>query len=197
MGTFLNVFVYLCRVKAEKSFCRTSKNIIMRKLSLFFLLCLSLFSLQALRAQVRYGYLHYDSLLVSMPEYIQAVDGLMGLKVQYEAEAEYNEMSFKRLFAEFLQGQKDFPQNIMLKRQRDLQDAMERSIAYRHEADSLLRVAEAEVMRPVREKLDEAILRVGRARGYIFIVNLDNGSIPFLNDDVCEDATPYVQEQLQ
>lgn len=148
-------------------------------------------------AQARYGYLHYDSLLVSMPEYTQAVDGLLGLKVQYEAEAEYNEMTFKRLFAEFLQGQKDFPQNIMLKRQRDLQDAMERGIAYRHEADSILREAEREVLRPVREKLSEAILQVGRERGYDFIVDLDSTAFPFLNDDRAEDAAPYVREKLQ
>lgn len=158
--------------------------------------CLSSFVPTA-SAQAKYGYLHFDSLLVAMPEYTQAVDGLMGLKAQYEAEAEYNEMAFKRLFAEFLQGQKDFPQNIMLKRQRDLQDAMEKGLAYRHEADSLLLEAEREVMRPVREKLSEAIILVGRERGYDFIVDLDSTAFPFLNDDKAEDATPYVREKLK
>ncbi len=160
------------------------------------LLLVFLASPKDVAAQAKFGYLHYDSLLCSMPEYTQAVDGLMGLKVQYEAEAEYNETNFKRLFAEFLQGQKDFPQNIMLKRQRDLQDAMERSIAYRHEADSILRDAEQEMMRPVRAKLDEAIASVGRERGYEFIVNLDGAAFPFLNRGKSEDATPYVKEKL-
>ena len=162
----------------------------------FAVLLISLALPQRAEAQARYGFLHYDSLLQAMPEYTQAVDGLMGLKAQYEAEAEYNELNFKRLFAEFLQGQKDFPQNIMLKRQRDLQNAMERSIAYRHEADSILREAELELMRPVREKLDEAIVAVGRERGYDFIVNLDSGAYPFLREERSEDAAPYVKEKL-
>lgn len=168
----------------------------MRKIYVLGLLLLCAAFPKYAAAQAKYGYLHYDSLLCAMPEYTQVVDGLMGLKVQYEAEAEYNELSFKRLFAEFLQGQKDFPQNIMLKRQRDLQNAMERSIAYRHEADSILRAAEAELMRPVRAKLDEAIVLVGRERGYDFIFNLDSGACPFLKDERSEDAAPYVREKL-
>lgn len=148
------------------------------------------------QSTVKYGYLPYDSLLRAMPAYAEAQIQMAELRKKYEAEARYNEQSFKRQFAEFLQGQKDFPQNILLKRQRDLQDAIEKSLAFRHEADSLLRQAEAELMRPVRERLDAAIHDVGLERGYECIVNTEERGIPFTHPSLSENAAPFVAAKI-
>ena len=160
----------------------------------------AVFSLSCLlamaQAEVRYGTMRYDSIFTSMPEYSSAKQALDTLRAKYEKEAEYNEMSFKRQFAEFLEGQKNFPQNILLKRQRDLQEAMEKGLAWRAEADDILQRAEKDLLRPVRSKLDAAIQEVGIDRGYEAIVNLDSPSMPFLHPSVREDATPYILEKL-
>ena len=73
------------------------------------------------RETLRFGTLRYDSLLHAMPEYATMQTRLADLRAKYEQEVAYNEESFKRQFAEFLQGQKEFPQNILLKRQREMQ----------------------------------------------------------------------------
>ncbi|MGN0087049.1 MAG: OmpH family outer membrane protein [Alloprevotella sp.] len=148
-------------------------------------------------AAPKYGTISYAALLPQVPGYAEAQSRLAELRQKYEAEAAYNEMSFSRQFAEFLQGQKDFPQNIMLKRQRDLQEAMEKSLAFRTAADSLLRQAEADMRRPLIELLDQAIARAGESRGYEAVVNLDTKALPYLNPALTEDATPYVLEQLK
>lgn len=145
---------------------------------------------------VKYGSLSYDSLLHVMPQYAAAQRDMQELRKKYEEEAAYNESSFKRQFAEFLQGQKDFPQNILLKRQRDLQDAMEKGIAFRHAADSLLKRAEADLVRPARTVLNAAIRAVGLERGYEYILNKDGNAYPFMHESLVEDATPYVLEKL-
>ncbi len=165
------------------------------------LVCIALWSVSALSAaaqtSIKAGYLHYDSLLHAMPEYAQAEAEMAKLRAQYEQEAAYNEASFKRQYEDFLQGQKDFPQNILLKRQRDLQLAMDRGIAFRRQADSLLVKAHADLLAPVRATLDEAIRAVGLERGYEYIVNLDERAIPFLHPSVAEDATPFVRLKLE
>ncbi len=148
------------------------------------------------RETLRFGTLRYDSLLHAMPEYATMQTRLADLRAKYEQEVAYNEESFKRQFAEFLQGQKEFPQNILLKRQRDLQAAMERSLAFRHEADSLLRQAAVDLEAPIRQRLNAAIQAVGLERGYAGIVNLDTPAMPFVNPRLTEDATPYVVEKL-
>ncbi len=144
----------------------------------------------------RYGLLAYDSLLRTMPEYIEVQEKLQQLRAQYDSEVAYNESDFKRQFTEFLQGQKDFPQSILLKRQRDLQDAMNKGIAFRHDADSLLAAARIDMERPVRQLLDDAIRRAGRERGYQCIVNSEVNALPYVQDALAEDAVPYVQNQL-
>ena len=150
----------------------------------------------AAQSFVKYGSISYDSLFRALPEYAQVQENMVQLRKKYEEEALYNEKNFKRQFTEFLQGQKDFPQNILLKRQRDLQISMERGISFRQEADSLLHQAETDMLLPLRKRLDHAIQEVGLERGYEYILNLDNHAYPFIHPELTEDATPFVLMKL-
>jgi outer membrane protein len=145
---------------------------------------------------VKYGYLSYSQVLENMSDYKMAQQQLNDLRVKYEMEAQYNEASFKRQFAEYLQGQKDFPQSIMLKRQRDLQEALEKSLAFREEAVRLLKQAEAEALAPVKGRLDNAIRVVGGLYGLDYIYNLDTNAMPYVNPALVMDVTSLVQQEL-
>ena len=144
----------------------------------------------------KYGYLSYSQVLENMTEYKVAQQQLKELRNKYEMEAQYNEATFKRQFAEYLQGQKDFPQSIMLKRQRDLQEALEKSLAFREEAERLLKQAEAEVLAPIKSRLDNAIRMVGGAYNLDYIYNLDTNAMPYVNPVLVMDVTKLVEQQL-
>ena len=144
----------------------------------------------------KYGYLSYSQVLENMTEYKVAQQQLKELRNKYEMEAQYNEAPFKRQFAEYLQGQKDFPQSIMLKRQRDLQEALEKSLAFREEAERLLKQAEAEVLAPIKSRLDNAIRMVGGAYNLDYIYNLDTNAMPYVNPILVMDVTKLVEQQL-
>lgn len=146
---------------------------------------------------VRYGYCSRQSLLGLMPEYAKAMQQLKELREQYEKEALHNETEFRRQYTEYLSGQKDFPQAILLKRQRDLQQSMELGIAFRVEADSLLKQAETELMAPLRARVDAAISAVAAERGYDYVVDTDLGAYIYLNPALSEDITAYVEERLK
>lgn len=148
-------------------------------------------------ATPKFGTVRYDSLLHSMPEWELMKGRLANLRQKYEAEAYYNESALRRMFAEFLQGQKDFPQSILLKRQRDLQEAMEKGLSFRREADSLLIKAQTDLEAPLRAKLNAAIRQVATQRGYDCVVNLDDNSMPFTKPQLTEDASPMVGEKLR
>lgn len=148
-------------------------------------------------AKVRYGYCSRTQLVQQMPEYTKAVQELTKLREQLEKEVYYNETEFRRLYAEYLNGQKDFPQAILLKRQRDLQTAMENGIAFRMQGDSLLRKAEEDIMAPLRNRVDEAICTVGMERGLDYVIDTDKDAYVFLRPELSEDITAYVEEKLQ
>ncbi len=168
----------------------------MKKFLLLTLLTLLCFTTSPAQTAAKYGTLRYDSLLRAMPEYAEMQTQLKQLREKYDKEASYNEMTFKRQFAEFLQGQREFPQNILLKRQRDLQESMEKSLAFRNDADSLLQQAAEEMEQPIADLLDRAIRAVGAERGYECLVNLDAPSCLYLNPALTEDATPFVVKKV-
>ena len=142
--------------------------------------------------QYQFGFLSYGNLLRSLPEYKEAQEALQALKKKYEEEAQYNENKFKRLFADYLQGQKSFPEQIMLKRQKELQEAMEQGISFRKDAQKLLDNAEIELMKPIQAKLDSVLYLVGKENGLLFIGNLDNHGFPFVHSASGVDITNVV-----
>ena len=93
----------------------------------------------------QFGYLSYNAVFAQMPDYQKAKEDFAALKAQYDAEATRAEEEFQRKFTEFLQGQKDFPKSIMQKRQAELQELMDKSVAFRKEAQRLLAEAEAKL----------------------------------------------------
>lgn len=148
-------------------------------------------------SSARYGFCNRRAIVEAQPEYALAMEQLDALKKQYEVEVEYNETDFRRQYQEYLYGQKDFPQTILLKRQRDLQEAMEKGIAFRQEADSLLRQARVDLVRPIEARVDAAINAVAAARGYDYVVDTEKGAFLYLNPRLSEDITLYVEEKLR
>lgn len=144
----------------------------------------------------KYGYISYKNTFEMMPEYKQAKADFAALKEKYDAEARRAEDEFQRKFAEFLSGQKDFPQSIMLKRQAELQDLMEKSITFRKESERLLAEAEARMQAPIASVLNQAIYDVAAQKGLIMVLNTDNNALPFVHPQAGVDITEDVLSKL-
>lgn len=148
------------------------------------------------QSSIRFGYLNVDSLLQTLPDYAEAQKQTEALRQKYMAEAYYNESNFRRQYAEYLQGQKQFTPNILAKRQADLQESLQKGMAFRQQADSLVEEAHLQMLRPVRARLNAAIRAVGIEHGYEYIIDTSKGTYPFIHPKAAEDATPYVKEKL-
>ena len=164
----------------------------MRRLFLTLLLALP----HAAAAQVKLGFFSYSEVMKQMPEYVQAQQKLESLKAQYDDEAKRGEEEFQRKFSEFLQVQKNFPQNILLKRQAELQNLMDAGIKFRNEADKLLANAERDLMAEVEDKLSVAIEAVGIEQGYAAILNTDGRQCPFVSPALGNDVAALVLQKL-
>lgn len=143
-----------------------------------------------------FGYLSYNAVFRQMPEYQQARESFEALKAKYDAEARRAEEEFQRKFAEFLQGQSDFPASIMQKRQAELQDLMEKSISFRQNSQQLLKQAEQEMQQPVAQRLNQALQAIGTERHLLFILNTDADACPFLHPQAGVDVTADVLSKL-
>ena len=144
-----------------------------------------------------FGYLSYDQALKSMPEYLIVQKKLADLTAQYEAETKRVEDEFNTKYEQFLEGQRDFPPTILQKRQSELEELMEKNIAFKEESRQLLATAEKESMAPLHEKLAAAIQQVGTSRGLAFILNTDQNAVPFINPSIGIDVTEAVLQLIE
>ena len=140
--------------------------------------------------------LSYDSVLHAMADYAQLQQQLAQLREQYEAEQKRVERDFNAKYEEFLDGQRDFPQTILQKRQSELQELMEKNIQFRDESRRLLAAAEKDALQPLHDKIAATLRRIGQERGYAFILNTDSHGCPYLNPELGENITAYVIEVL-
>lgn len=162
---------------------------------LFLLIMLGVLSLTA-NAQTRFGYFSFDNVLKSMPDYVMAQRSIDDLRQKYDAEMKRAEDEFNSKYEEFLDVQKDLVPAILRKRQAELQEMMQKNINFKNESQRLLKQAEADAFAPVKNKLYNALTKVGQAQGYAFILNTDGDACPYVNPEMGEDATELIKEAL-
>ncbi len=162
---------------------------------LFLLIVLGVLSLTA-NAQTRFGYFSFDNVLKSMPDYVMAQRSIDDLRQKYDAEMKRAEDEFNSKYEDFLDVQKDLVPAILRKRQAELQEMMQKNINFKNESQRLLKQAEADAFAPVKNKLYNALTKVGQAQGYAFILNTDGDACPYVNPEMGEDATELIKEAL-
>lgn len=162
---------------------------------LFLLIVLGVLSLTA-NAQTRFGYFSFDNVLKSMPDYVMAQRSIDNLRQKYDAEMKRAEDEFNSKYEEFLDVQKDLVPAILRKRQAELQEMMQKNINFKNESQRLLKQAEADAFAPVKNKLYNALTKVGQTQGYAFILNTDGDACPYVNPEMGEDATELIKEAL-
>ena len=129
------------------------------------------------------GYLSYDSALVAMPDNALVQAKMKELREAYDAELKLAEDEFNRKYEDFLDGQRDFPRTILLKRQTELQEMLQKNIAFKQQCQQDMRKAKAEAMAPLRAKLNAVIAQVAKEKGLTLVVNTDSNACPFIDPE--------------
>ena len=145
----------------------------------------------------RFGYLSYEQALKSMPQYAIMKKQLADLEAQYQAETKRVEDEFNRKYEEFLEGQREFPKTILQKRQVELQELMEKNIAFKEEGRQELAAAEEEMTAPIKTSLSETIAKIAKERGLAFVLNTDSNACPFIDPTMGENINTLVQDALK
>jgi outer membrane protein len=169
----------------------------MKKAILLVLLALMAAMPTMAQNNLKFGYLSYATALQAMPEYAAMQNNMAELRQKYEAEQKRVEDDFNKKYEEFLDGQKSYPKTILQKRQSELQEMLDKNIAFKKESQRLLSQAEEEAMAPIRVRLAEVLDAIGRERGYAFIVNTDEKATLWLNPAMGEDVSAAVKALLQ
>lgn len=146
---------------------------------------------------MRFGWFSYSEVFKTMPDYAVVQKNIASLREKYDTETKRVENEFNTKYEEFLDGQSNFAPIIRQKRQAELQEIMQKNLAFKAEAQRLLKQAERDAYAPLREKISAALQRVGTEKGYAFILNTDNDACPFIDPTVGENVTDLLKEYLR
>ena len=146
---------------------------------------------------MKFGFLSYDSVRQSMKEYAEMQQQVATMRSAYEAEMKRVEDDFNKMYEEFLDGQKNFPTTILQKRQSELQEMLDKNIAFKNESQRILNETEAQLLESINLMVKICVQQVGQKHGYAFILNTDADALPWLNPEMGEDVTEEVKALLR
>ena len=186
----------LCSLVIQHSFNFKPNFIAMKKL--FLLLAFTVLTLSAnAQTPLKYGYFSFSEALKAMPAYAVAERNMADLRAKYAEEGKRVEDEFNKKYELFLDGQRDFAPSILQKRQAELQEMMEKNVAFKTESQRLLAQAEADSKASLKVRLRAIVARIGADRGYAFILNTDNDAVPYVNNAVGEDINALVKDAVR
>ena len=159
------------------------------------LILLSLVALTA-TAQSTFCYVSYTEIVKALPEYTIVITHLDELQGKYEAEIARSEREFNQKYSDFIEEQAGFPENIRIKRHKELQELMEKSIEFKDEVNRTMREARREMMKPLYEKVDEAVMKICIDEGYDYILNTDDRAYIAINPNNGKNITTQLKKVL-
>ena len=170
----------------------------MKRFLLVIFACIALTAQAQDSVQVlRFGFLSYESALKSTPKYGKIQMHMDSLRSAFQAELQRVEDEFNRKYEDFLEGQKDFPRTILLKRQTELQEMLQKNIQFKQESLNELKQTEELLIAPLRTRLSEAIATVAREQRLALVINTDANACPFIEPTMGVNVTEAVMQIIE
>ena len=148
---------------------------------------------------LKFGHVTSQDLVVEMPEYKKAEESLKALQDKYAEEFQRSQDEFSKKAQQFQQdmSEKTLPTNIAERRQKELQDMGQRLEAFQQEAMQSMQKAQMELMAPIYEKINNAIQKVGKQEGLIYIFDLSSNSIPYVDTAQSKDVSSLIKAEMK
>lgn len=125
-------------------------------------------------------------------------------KAEKDLETYYNELQeqLKVMYAEYQTKLQDYQANaetmsnlVKQSKEKELVDLESRITAFQNNAESEFDTKRAELLKPLLEKIQNAINAVGTEKGYTYIIDLATGTVVYVGTDAI-DITKDVKAKL-
>lgn len=145
---------------------------------------------------LKFGHINAMEIISAMPEYTKAQNDLKALSDQLGKELQRTQEEFNKKYQEFMQTKDSLPANIAERRQKELEDMMQRQQQFQEKAQQDMEKAQNDLMAPIYKKLDDAIKSVGASEGVVYIFDLARTPIPYVNESQSTNLNAKVKAQL-
>ena len=162
----------------------------MKQIKTLVIVAVMLIGSQAIQAQAKTAHVEVNEIISKMPAMLDAQKQLEKLSGTYDAE-------YKTMVDEYQNKLKKYEEEAATQteasneaRAKEMQDMQKRIVDYRDNAQKELQAKEADIMKPLYEKVKASIAKVGKAKGYQYVLNSEGLLLadgPNLTADVKKD----------
>jgi outer membrane protein len=145
---------------------------------------------QAINAQAKTAHVEVSEIIAKMPAMIEAQKQLTTLSGTYDAEYKTMVDEYQTKLKKYEGEATTVTEAVNETRSKEVQDMQKRITDYRDNAQKELQTKEADIMKPIYEKVKASISKVGKAKGFQYILNAEGLLLadgPNLTADVKKD----------
>lgn len=151
--------------------------------------------LAAFAQNPKFGHINSQEVMASMPEFIKARGEIEATAKQYENDLKAMQEELQRKADEYDKTKSTMNETKQKETETSLMELNQKIQQAYQDNSQALQKAQQEKMTPITTKLVEAIKAVGKAGGYVYIMDLSAG-IPYISDTLSKDVTAEVKAEL-
>ena len=144
----------------------------------------------------KFGHINAQEVMSQMPEFIKARGEVEAAAKQYDNDLKAMQEELQRKAEEYDKTtstmnetkQKETEQNLMTLQQKIQQ-------AYQDNSQAMQKLQQEKIS-PITDRLVNAIKAVGKAGGYVYIMDVTSG-VPYISETLSKDVTAEVKAELQ
>ncbi len=129
------------------------------------------FGAQAANAQAKTAHVDVNEIMEKMPARIEAEKQLKKLSDTYTTEFNAMTTEYQAKLKKYGEEEQTVTEKVNQERIAEVQDSQKRIADFRDNAQKELQKKEAELLKPIMEKVEASIKKVGKAKGYQYVLN--------------------------
>ncbi len=150
----------------------------------------------SIMAQAKFAHFNYAEILPNMKEYTVAQTELQNMQKQYEDDLKLMQDEIQKKGEDYQREAANLLENVRARREQELNDLYQRYQQSMQDSQLALQKATQEKMGLISEKVMAAVTKLGEAGGYVYIVDISSGTIPFVNNALSTDITAQLKKEL-
>lgn len=141
---------------------------------------------------------HFDltQIIPNMKEYTAAQEELQKLTKQFEDDLKLMQDELQKKGEDYEKQKANLLDNVRQRRETELQELYNRLQTTFQDNNKILSETEQAKMQEIQKLVLDAVKKVGEAGGYVYIVDISTGAIPFVSPTLSTDVTPEIKKAL-
>ncbi|TCN72939.1 OmpH family outer membrane protein [Acetobacteroides hydrogenigenes] len=160
------------------------------------IICAVLLGGTAFGQNLKFGIINTQEVISKMPERDSAEAKLMKLRNELGSQIEALQVELNQKYQAYAQGREKMADLVRQNKEKEIQDLQQRIQEYGQNAESELGKQQSALLKPIVEKITDAIKAVGKANGFAYIFDTAVPSLAYYDSAMAVDVLPLVIKQL-